>query len=156
MQIYFNFLLHIDFRGKSKFIQKYVIKTIRTLMQMWFSIVLKGQNNGSIADNLFTSNFAQWRYSNQWSYREMELLLVENWYQYPGYLRWNICKYANFCRLHSDHICRCCPAQGELIPFFSPFLRILRLCQNGFNKGSCVILKCIVAIQPNQGNSHNL
>ena len=35
-------------------------------------------------------NFAQWRYTNQWSYREVVLLLVENWYQYPGWSLWKI------------------------------------------------------------------
>ena len=29
-------------------------------------------------------NFAQWRYSNQWSNREVLLLLVENYTQYPA------------------------------------------------------------------------
>ena len=29
------------------------------------------------------SNFAQWRYTNQWPFREMVLLLVENWIPIP-------------------------------------------------------------------------
>ena len=29
-------------------------------------------------------SFAQWRYSNQWSNREVLLLLVENYTQYPA------------------------------------------------------------------------
>ena len=31
----------------------------------------------------FFSNFAQWRYTNQWPFREMVLLLVENWIPIP-------------------------------------------------------------------------
>ena len=30
-----------------------------------------------------TFNFAQWRYTNQWPYREVVLLLVENWIPIP-------------------------------------------------------------------------
>ena len=41
-------------------------------------------------------NFAQWRYSNQWSNREVLLLLVENYTQYPAQLRWNTLGWGNF------------------------------------------------------------
>ena len=44
-------------------------------------------------------NFAQWRYSNQWSNREVLLLLVENYTQYPGLTGWNTLVWANFWRL---------------------------------------------------------
>ena len=44
-------------------------------------------------------NFAQWRYSNQWSNREVLLLLVENYTQYPAISTWNTVVLGNFCRL---------------------------------------------------------
>jgi hypothetical protein len=44
-------------------------------------------------------NFAQWRYSNQWSNREVLLLLVENYNQYPAQTEWNISGWGNFWRL---------------------------------------------------------
>ena len=44
-------------------------------------------------------SFAQWRYSNQWSNREVLLLLVENYTQYPAISTWNIVVLGNFCRL---------------------------------------------------------
>ena len=46
-------------------------------------------------------SFAQRWYSNQWSNREMLLLLIENWYQYPGKEKWNIFSFANFCMVVS-------------------------------------------------------
>ena len=48
---------------------------------------------------LFTGSFAQWRYSNQWSNREVLLLLVENYTQYPANSTWNTVVYGNFWRL---------------------------------------------------------
>ena len=45
-----------------------------------------------------SSSFAQWRYSNQWSNREVLLLLVENYTQYPALLVWNITSWGNFWR----------------------------------------------------------
>ena len=44
-------------------------------------------------------SFAQWRYSNQWSNREVLLLLVENYTQYPAISTWNTVVLGNFCRL---------------------------------------------------------
>ena len=44
-------------------------------------------------------SFAQWRYSNQWSNREVLLLLVENYTQYPAISTWNIVVIGNFWRL---------------------------------------------------------
>ena len=41
-------------------------------------------------------NFAQWRYTNQWSIREVVLLLVENYSQYPGRTMWNTVVRTNF------------------------------------------------------------
>ena len=43
-------------------------------------------------------SFAQRWYSNQWSNREMLLLLVENYTQYPALLVWNITSWGNFWR----------------------------------------------------------
>ena len=43
-----------------------------------------------------SGSFAQWRYSNQWSNREVLLLLVENYTQYPALLVWNITDWGNF------------------------------------------------------------
>ena len=45
------------------------------------------------------NSFAQWRYSNQWSNREVLLLLVENYTQYPAISTWNTVVLGNFCRL---------------------------------------------------------
>ena len=45
-----------------------------------------------------TGSFAQWRYSNQWSNREVLLLLVENYTQYPALLVWNTTSWGNFWR----------------------------------------------------------
>ena len=47
----------------------------------------------------YSGSFAQWRYSNQWSNREVLLLLVENYTQYPAISTWNIVVLGNFCRL---------------------------------------------------------
>ena len=49
-----------------------------------------------------TFSFAQRWYSNQWSNREMLLLLVENYTQYPALLVWNITSWGNFCRPHLE------------------------------------------------------
>ena len=52
--------------------------------------------------NLFQLiNLAQWRYSNQWPFREVELLLVENFNQYPARLTWNTVIRCNFCPVPS-------------------------------------------------------
>jgi len=40
-------------------------------------------------------NFAQWRYTNQWSFREVVLLLVENWIPIPRLER---VKYRSSCQ----------------------------------------------------------
>ncbi len=55
--------------------------------------------------NYFWVNFAQWRYSNQWSNREVLLLLVENCNQYPAQTEWNISGWGNFWRLLREQIC---------------------------------------------------
>ena len=47
-------------------------------------------------DCSYERNFAQWRYSNQWSNREVLLLLVENYNQYPAPTRWNTLVCGNF------------------------------------------------------------
>ena len=51
-----------------------------------------------------TGSFAQWRYSNQWSNREVLLLLVENYTQYPANSTWNTVVYGNFWRLPRKQI----------------------------------------------------
>ena len=43
-------------------------------------------------------SFAQRWYSNHWSNREVLLLLVENYTQYPALLVWNITSWGNFWR----------------------------------------------------------
>ena len=48
---------------------------------------------------LTLGSFAQWRYSNQWSNREVLLLLVENYTQYPAISTWNIVVLGNFWKL---------------------------------------------------------
>ena len=52
-------------------------------------------------------NFAQWRYTNQWSIREVVLLLVENYSQYPGRRMWNTILRTNFWPLPTEatYIC---------------------------------------------------
>ena len=52
----------------------------------------------------YDHNFAQWRYSNQWSYREVLLLLVENYNQYPALETWNIVTWGNFWRLLREQL----------------------------------------------------
>ena len=55
-------------------------------------------------------NLAQWRYSNQWPFREVELLLVENFNQYPARLTWNTVIRCNFCPVPSgtnNHLYNC-------------------------------------------------
>ena len=49
-------------------------------------------------------SFAQWRYSNQWSNREVLLLLVENYTQYPAISTWNTVVLGNFCRLFLEQL----------------------------------------------------
>ena len=61
---------------------------------MWFWCESSGPSVGA-----GKFNFAQWRYSNQWSNREVLLLLVENYTQYPGLTGWNTLVWANFWRL---------------------------------------------------------
>ena len=53
---------------------------------------------------VMNSNFAQWRYSNQWSNREVLLLLVENYNQYPALDSWNIDSWGNFWRLLREQL----------------------------------------------------
>ena len=55
-------------------------------------------------DGKSLASFAQWRYSNQWSNREVLLLLVENYTQYPAISTWNIVVLGNFCRLLWEQI----------------------------------------------------
>ena len=57
----------------------------------------------------YGDSFAQWRYSNQWSNREVLLLLVENYTQYPAISTWNTVVLGNFCRLIYEQL--------ELNPF---------------------------------------
>ena len=45
---------------------------------------------------------AQVRYSNQWSNREVLLLLVENYNQYPALDLWNTSSRGNFCKLFQE------------------------------------------------------
>ena len=52
----------------------------------------------------YSDSFAQWRYSNQWSNREVLLLLVENYTQYPANSMWNTIVYGNFWRLPRKQI----------------------------------------------------
>ena len=55
-------------------------------------------------------SFAQWRYSNQWSNREVLLLLVENYTQYPAISTWNTVVLGNFCRLFLEQF-------GDILSF---------------------------------------
>ena len=61
------------------------------LARYYFSSVRFGYSLRSLA-----LSFAQWRYSNQWSNREVLLLLVENYTQYPALLVWNTASWSNF------------------------------------------------------------
>ena len=47
------------------------------------SLALKYGKSRNISTWPFTINFAQWRYTNQWPFREVVLLLVENWIPIP-------------------------------------------------------------------------
>ncbi len=80
--------------------------------------------------NTFFHNFAQWRYSNQWSNREVLLLLVENYNQYPAQTEWNISAWGNFWRLLREQIYqRNHELFGESVV---PDLRNSELLANGF------------------------
>ena len=50
-------------------------------LQTQYSCFYTRKNNFSTILN--SLNFAQWRYTNQWSFREVVLLLVENWIPIP-------------------------------------------------------------------------
>ena len=50
------------------------------------------------------NSFAQRRYSNQWSDREVLLLLVENYTQYPAPLVWNTTGWSNFWQFLREHL----------------------------------------------------
>ena len=50
------------------------------------------------------TSFAQWRYSKQWSNRELLLLLVENYTQYPAQQVWKTTCWGNFWRLWWEQI----------------------------------------------------
>ena len=71
------------------------------------------------------NNFAQWRYSNQWSNREVLLLLVENYTQYPAISTWNTVVLGNFCRLLLGQlkISRSVPSLHKNRSFFNPIFR---------------------------------
>ena len=73
--------------------------------------------------------FAQWRYSNQWSIREVLLLLVENWYQYPGLMTWNTVIYANFWRFHKKPKCI---YHSNLKTLYSEFINVLKEILEGY------------------------
>ena len=55
--------------------------------------------NWMVSPHLTLGSFAQWRYSNQWSNREVLLLLVGNYTQYPAISTWNIVVLGNFWKL---------------------------------------------------------
>ena len=54
------------------------------------------ESAGFMLSQTYYGNFAQWRYSNQWSNREVLLLLVENYTQCPAPTRWNTLVCGNF------------------------------------------------------------
>jgi hypothetical protein len=77
------------------------------VFENWFknlSIYLHFLFDKVIFGKLSYFNFAQWRYSNQWSNREVLLLLVENYNQYPAQIEWNISGWGNFWRLLREQI----------------------------------------------------
>ena len=74
------------------------------------------------------SNFAQWRYSNQWSNREVLLLLVENYNQYPAQTEWNISGWGNFWRLLREQM-----KNLEVNDRYIPIHRILMLNVSSLN-----------------------
>ena len=76
----------------------YLIITMTPLLPFISNIWLWCESSGYPA-GAEEFNFAQWRYSNQWSNREVLLLLVENYTQYPGLTGWNTPVWANFWRL---------------------------------------------------------
>ena len=64
-------------------------------------------------------SFAQWRYSNQWSNREVLLLLVENYTQYPALLVWNITSRGNFWRPSKGQMYKDCSRMRNYRNFHS-------------------------------------
>ena len=73
----------------------------------------------------FFINFAQWRYSNQWSNREVLLLLVENYNQYPALETWNTVTWGNFWLLLREQISKSLKAISILILIILTFLNCL-------------------------------
>lgn len=69
-------------------------------------------------------NFAQWRYSNQWSNREVELLLVENYSQYPAWRTWNTVHQGNIWKAPQEL------ADQTIVNTFSPHENIFFQCIN--------------------------
>ena len=57
---------------------------LSVMLKIWFHSLpsFRGQLRSNLVDK-DVANFAQWRYTNQWSYREVVLLLVENWIPIP-------------------------------------------------------------------------
>ena len=69
----------------------------------WFCSLLIFNHKANVIPNyLVMINFAQWRYTNQWSIREVVLLLVENYSQYPGRTTWNTVVCTNFWPLPTE------------------------------------------------------
>ena len=57
---------------------------LSVMLKIWLHSLpsFRGQLRSNLVDK-DVANFAQWRYTNQWSYREVVLLLVENWIPIP-------------------------------------------------------------------------
>ena len=72
---------------------------------------------------LMLGSFAQWRYSNQWSNREVLLLLVENYTQYPAISTWNTVVLGNFCRLFLEQF-------GDILSFKFQAIKAWEVCIN--------------------------
>ena len=68
----------------------------------WCRYQGQGQRRGK--PGICKTSFAQWRYSKQWSNRELLLLLVENYTQYPALLVWKTTCWGNFWRLSWEQI----------------------------------------------------
>ena len=102
------------------------LKEDTTLLFCHFPQNHKGSENyWEISENRgdLLLSFAQWRYSNQWSNREVLLLLVENYTQYPAISTWNIVVIGNFWRLIFEQL--------QLAPFQYP-ISWLKCCELAF------------------------
>ena len=127
------------------------------MLKIWFHSLplFRGQLRSNLVDK-DVANFAQWRYTNQWSYREVVLLLVENWIPIPrlGDVKYHLlCQFLQVPRNLLYSVSQCC----KNLEFFDCERSISpRVLKNHWNQTKlfciwkyCVILWNIVKFHDN-------